>query len=70
MQTTETTEATYRERVARLQAAMNEFGLKAMALEPGPAMLYFTGVRWGKSERTFAVVLPAAGKPKRCARGS
>ena len=63
MQTTATTEATYRERVARLQAAMKEFGLKAMVLEPGPAMLYFTGVRWGKSERTFAVVLPAAGEP-------
>jgi len=63
MQTTATTEATYRERVARLQAAMKEFGLKAMVLEPGPAMLFFTGMRWGKSERTFAVVLPAAGEP-------
>jgi Xaa-Pro dipeptidase len=26
-------------------------------------MLYLTGVRWGKSERTFAVVLPAKGAP-------
>ena len=26
-------------------------------------MLYLTGVRWGKSERTFAVVLPAKGEP-------
>jgi Xaa-Pro dipeptidase len=26
-------------------------------------MLYLTGVRWGKSERTFAVVLPAKGDP-------
>ena len=26
-------------------------------------MLYLTGVRWGRSERTFAVVLPAKGEP-------
>lgn len=53
----------YRGRIARLQAAMKEFGLHAVVLEPGPAMLYLTGVRWGKSERTFAVVLPAKGEP-------
>ncbi len=63
MQTTATTPATYRERLVRLQAAMKEFGLRAVVLEPGPAMLYLTGVRWGKSERTFAVVLPASGEP-------
>jgi len=63
MQTTATTPATYRERLVRLQAAMKEFGLRAVVLEPGPAMLYFTGVRWGRSERTFAVVLPASGEP-------
>jgi Xaa-Pro dipeptidase len=61
--TTETTVATYKERIARLQAAMKEFGYQALVLEPGPAMLYLTGVRWGKSERTFAVVLPAQGEP-------
>jgi Xaa-Pro dipeptidase len=53
----------YAERLARLQAAMKEFGFQAIVLEPGPAMLYLTGVRWGKSERTFAVVLPAHGDP-------
>jgi Xaa-Pro dipeptidase len=62
-QTTETPVATYKERIARLQAAMKEFGYQAVVLEPGPAMLYLTGVRWGKSERTFAVVLPAQGEP-------
>jgi Xaa-Pro dipeptidase len=55
--------ATYRQRIARLQEAMKEFGLQAVVLEPGPAMQYLTGVRWGKSERTFAVVLPAKGEP-------
>jgi Xaa-Pro dipeptidase len=53
----------YAERIAKLQAAMKEFGFQAIVLEPGPAMLYLTGVRWGKSERTFAVVLPVKGDP-------
>ncbi len=53
----------YAARIAKLQAAMKEYGLQAVILEPGPAMLYLTGVRWGKSERTFAVVLPAKGEP-------
>src|SRR5438270_2506913 len=53
----------FAERIARLQAAMKEFGLQAIVLEPGPGMLYLTGVRWGKSERAFAVVLPAKGDP-------
>jgi Xaa-Pro dipeptidase len=26
-------------------------------------MLYLTGVRWGRSERTFAAVIPAKGDP-------
>ncbi len=55
--------AAYRQRIAKLQDAMKEFGLQAVVLEPGPAMQYLTGVRWGKSERTFAVVLPAKGEP-------
>ncbi|MGA2114726.1 MAG: aminopeptidase P family N-terminal domain-containing protein [Bryobacteraceae bacterium] len=62
-QTTAIPQTTYRERRAKLQDAMKEFGLSAIVLEPGPAMLYLTGVRWGKSERTFAVVLPAKGEP-------
>ena len=53
----------YTERIGRLKAAMKEFGFRAVVLEPGPAMLYLTGVRWGKSERTFAVVLPVEGEP-------
>ncbi|HTX36530.1 MAG TPA: aminopeptidase P family N-terminal domain-containing protein [Bryobacteraceae bacterium] len=62
-QSAETAVATYRQRITRLQDAMKEFGLQAVVLEPGPAMQYLTGVRWGKSERTFAVVLPAKGEP-------
>jgi len=62
-QTAEIPVTTYRERIAKLQEAMREFGLGAVVLEPGPAMQYLTGVRWGKSERTFAVVLPVKGEP-------
>jgi Xaa-Pro dipeptidase len=63
MPQTDTSESTYRARIAKVQDAMREFGLQAIVLEPGPAMLYLTGVRWGRSERTFAVVLPAKGDP-------
>jgi len=53
----------FRARIAKAQQAMKEFGLRAIVLEPGPAMMYLTGVRWGRSERTFAVVLAETGDP-------
>src|SRR5438445_4297744 len=54
---------TLRARVAKVQDAMKEFGLQAIVLESGPAMQYLTGVRWGRSERTFAVVITQKGDP-------
>jgi Xaa-Pro dipeptidase len=62
-QTTEVSPTTYRQRVAKLQEAMKEFGLQAVVLEPGPAMQYLTGIRWGRSERTFAAVITQKGDP-------
>jgi len=62
-QTSEVSQATYRQRITKVQEAMKEFGLQAVVLEPGPAMQYLTGVRWGRSERTFAVVLTQKGDP-------
>jgi Xaa-Pro dipeptidase len=53
----------FRARIEKAQQAMKEFGLGAVVLEPGPAMIYLTGVRWGKSERSFLVVIPAKGEP-------
>ena len=35
----------------------------AIFLEGASSMFYFTGTRWGSSERTFGVVLPARGEP-------
>jgi Xaa-Pro dipeptidase len=53
------------ERLARIEKArrlMIENGIDAMLLEGGTSMFYYTGVRWGNSERTFAVVIPARGE--------
>jgi len=57
------TAETYKARIAKLQEAMKEFDLRAVVMESGPAMLYLTGVRWGRSERTFAVVITQTGDP-------
>lgn len=48
-------------RVARAQTLMKQAGLAAILIEPGSAMLYFTGIRWRRSERLTAVVIPADG---------
>jgi Xaa-Pro dipeptidase len=61
-QAIENSTAIFRSRIGKLQDAMKEFGLQAVILEPGPAMMYLTGVRWGRSERTFSVVIPAKGE--------
>ena len=53
------------ERLARIEKArrlMRENGMAAMFLEPGSSMFYFTGARWGLSERPFGVVIPAQGE--------
>jgi Xaa-Pro dipeptidase len=53
------------ERLSRIEQArrlMIEHGIDAMLLEGGTSMFYYTGVRWGNSERTFAVVIPARGE--------
>lgn len=47
----------------RAQALLQEHGLSAMLLEAGDSLLYFTGVRWGRSERPLLYLLPARGAP-------
>ncbi|MDB4900634.1 MAG: pepQ 1 [Gemmatimonadetes bacterium] len=49
-------------RIAKARRLMIEQGIDAMLLEGGTSMYYYTGVRWGNSERTFAVVIPAHGE--------
>jgi Xaa-Pro dipeptidase len=41
---------------------MRDNRIDAIYIEPGTSMLYFTGMRWGTSERMFAVVIPAKGE--------
>src|SRR6185503_14095164 len=50
------------ERIEKARRLMKENGIAAMFLEPGSSMLYYTGVRWGLSERPFGVVIPAEGE--------
>ncbi len=50
-----------RARIEKARKLMTDNGIDAMFLEGGTSMYYFTGVRWGNSERTFGVVIPAKG---------
>lgn len=50
-------------RLAKAQALMRERGMRAVLIEPGASLLYFTGVKWGRSERLTAAVLPDRGDP-------
>ena len=54
------------ERRARLEKAcrlMSENSLGAVMLTGGTSLDYFTGLRWGLSERLLALVLPVRGTP-------
>ena len=51
-----------RARIEKARRLMRENGMAAMILEPGSSMFYYTGVRWGLSERLFGVVIPAQGE--------
>ena len=48
-------------RVARLQSLMQQGKVAALLVEAGAALEYFTGIRWHRSERTTAAVIPAEG---------
>lgn len=51
------------ERIEKARRLMSENNLEAIYLEGGSSLFYYTGVRWGRSERMFAMVLPARGEP-------
>jgi Xaa-Pro dipeptidase len=60
------TPITVAERRVRIDAArrlMTRHGLDAIMLAGGTSMVYFTNVRWWLSERLFAIILPAQGRP-------
>jgi len=49
-------------RIARAQQLMRRQGLSAILIEPGASLVYFTGVRWSRSERLTGAVIPAEGQ--------
>ena len=42
---------------------MRAAGLKALLVEAGSSLVYFTGVQWWRSERLTAGLIPAEGQP-------
>jgi len=52
-----------RRRLDRAQALMKQHNIGAVLIEPGSSLLYFTGIRWGRSERALLAVLPVEGEP-------
>ncbi|MBW0145007.1 M24 family metallopeptidase [Sphingomicrobium clamense] len=50
-------------RIAKAQALMAEHDIGAVLIESGPSLDYFTGVRWGRSERLTGTVIPVEGDP-------
>jgi len=52
-------------RLLHAQELMSQLGAKfeAILLGPGTSLYYFTGIRWGLSERLLALVIPRAGQP-------
>ncbi len=51
-----------RARIEKARRLMAENHIDAILLEGGSSLFYFTGVRWGLSERPFVAVLPAKGE--------
>jgi Xaa-Pro dipeptidase len=50
-----------RSRLARAKELMKANGLDALVLTGGTSMEYFTGIRWGISERLLAAIVPIKG---------
>ncbi|NOX83231.1 MAG: aminopeptidase P family protein [Alphaproteobacteria bacterium] len=51
-----------KQRIAKAQQLMREAGIGALLLEAGSALVYFTGVRWWRSERFTGAIIPATGE--------
>ena len=51
-----------RARIEKARRLMAENRIAAILVEGGSSLFYFTGVRWGQSERPFVAVIPAKGE--------
>lgn len=56
------TDAERAARRAKAQRLMTTSGVHALLVEPGPSLDYFSGLRWGRSERLFALLIPRRGE--------
>jgi Xaa-Pro dipeptidase len=52
-----------RTRIEKARKLMRDASIDAIMLTGGTSLDYFTGIRWGISERLLAVILPAKGTP-------
>lgn len=50
-------------RIERAQRLMQRHDIGAILVEPGASLIYFTGIRWHRSERLTAAIIPAEGQP-------
>ncbi len=55
----------FRARVLKAQKLMTESDpqISALYLTPGTSLYYFSGIRWGPSERLLALAIPRSGEP-------
>ncbi|MGH9597099.1 MAG: M24 family metallopeptidase [Edaphobacter sp.] len=51
------------QRLDRARTLMHQNKIDAIVITTGTSLTYFTGLRWGQSERFFAWTLPAKGAP-------
>ena len=49
-------------RIAKLRSLMQQQKVAALLVEAGSTLQYFTGIRWWRSERTTAALIPAEGE--------
>ena len=50
------------QRIEKAQSLMAEHDIDAILIEPGSAMLYFSGISWRRSERLTALIIPREGE--------
>jgi Xaa-Pro dipeptidase len=49
-------------RIKKAQQLLLDNNMQALVLDAGTGMTYFTGIRWGRSERTMVAIIPAKGE--------
>ena len=50
-------------RIAKIRSLLDGKKVAGILIEAGSSLEYFTGIRWWRSERTTAALVPAEGKP-------